>query len=492
MTQDPKKTLNSSISKSDAIDTLWRKGILTWKLDSCQKHLYNTFKNAKYRKTVFNCSRRLGKSYTLLVIAFETALSAPNMQIKYACPTAVMAQKVILPITREILKDCPTDLIPKYVRSEKSFTFANGSVIQIEGTDEGNAEKLRGTASHLSILDEAGFMDDLMYVINDVLMPQALTTNGKMLMASTPPRSSGHPYIQLMHEAQKHGTFIKKTIMDAMEDIKNDPPHFKNRITPEIVEEFKMNYGGDLSPTWQREFMCMVQTDQLRAVLPEFTESTEKAIVVEWPKPARFDSYVSMDLGFIDFTGILFGYYDFKNAKLIIEDELLLNGHEVTTKAIAEQVRAKEQALWTDPQTQIFKEPYFRVSDDDLITLNDLQKLHGLRFIPTKKDGLELAVNQVRMMIGAQQIIIHPRCINLIFQAKAATWAKNRRTFDRSEESGHYDLIAALIYMVRNVQFQKNPYPLIETYGYDVFTKGEKVISETARSISQMFNLRKK
>jgi hypothetical protein len=403
-----------------------------------------------------------------------------------------MAQKLILPSIREILKDCPEDLKPVYVKSEKVFNFKNGSIIQIEGTDEGNAEKLRGTSSHLSILDEAGFMDDLDYVINDILLPQALTTNGKMLISSTPPKSMAHPYVKFIYEAQKHDSYIKKTILDALEDIKNDPPHLKNRLNPEIVEEIKQSVGGENSPTWRREFLCEIKTDQSRSVIPEFNEAVEAAIVREWPKPDKFDAYVAMDLGFVDFTGILFAYYDFKNALVVIEDEILLNGHEVTTKAIAEQVRAKEQALWTDPKTQIFNPPYVRVSDDDLITLNDLNKLHNLIFMPTKKDGLELAINEVRMKIGAQQIIIHPRCQNLIFQLKAATWAKNRKTFERTEESGHYDLIAALVYLVRNIQYNKNPYPLFNNYNYyEAFSKGTQALSQTAQAFGQIFNIKK-
>jgi hypothetical protein len=479
-----------SISKQEAVEKLWRMHKLSWKLDSCQKSLYKVFHESKYRKVVWNCSRRLGKSYSLIIIAAEYALEHPNAQIKYACPTAVMAQKMILPSFREIFKDCPDDLKPTYVKSEKAFYFKNGSIIQIEGTDEGNAEKLRGTASHLSILDEAGFMDDLDYVINDILLPQALTTNGKMIISSTPPKSMGHPYIKFIHEAQRHDSYIKKTIMDAVEDIKNDPPHLKNRLNPDIIEEIKQSVGGEKSPTWLREFMCVIQSDHTKAVIPEFNEAVEKSCVVEWPKPDRFDAYVAMDLGFVDFTGILFAYYDFKNAKLIIEDELLMNGHEVTTKVIAQAVRDVEHKLWTDSNGN-YKEPYFRVSDDDLITLNDLQKLHGITFHATRKDNLENAVNEVRMKMGNEQIIIHPRCTNLIYQLKTATWAKNRRTFDRTEEAGHFDLIAALVYLVRNVQYQKNPYPLFSEYGYDVFSKGTRVVSETASTIGGLFGIKK-
>lgn len=481
-----------TISRKDAVDRLWRLGQLSFKLDSCQMHLYNKFKESKYRKVVWNCSRRLGKSYGLLIVALEYALQNPNTQIKYACFTALAGQKIILPTIRSILEDCPTDLKPNYVKNEKCFYFTNGSTIQIEGTDEGNAEKLRGTASHLSILDEAGFMDDLDYVINDILLPQALTTNGRILIASTPSKSPSHPFTKLVAEAAKHNAYIKKTILDALEDIKNDPPHLKNRLNPETIEELKEASGGEHSTTWKREYMCEIVLDSSRAVIPEFNEAVEKETVKEWPRPSRYDAYTSLDLGFVDYTAILFAYLDFKNSKLVIEDEIWMNGQEVTTKNIADQVKETEARLWKDPETGTIRDPYLRVSDDDLLTLNDLYRQHGLTFIPTKKDNKETAINEVRMRIGNCDIIINPRCKNLIYQLKTATWAKNRKTFDRSEEGGHQDLLDCLIYMVRNVQWQKNPYPV---YGsgkvFDVFSKGSQQLSSTAGIIKNLFKVKK-
>jgi len=481
-----------SISKAEAIDRLWRLGELSWKLDSCQKHLYAKFKNSKYRKVVWNCSRRLGKSFTLLVVALEYALQNPNTQIKYATFTALAGQNIILPTIRTILNDCPEDLKPNYVKNEKAFYFQNGSVIQIQGTDEGNAEKLRGTASHLSILDEAGFMDDLDYVINDILLPQALTTNGRMIIASTPPKSPDHPFVHLIAEGQRNDSYIKKTILDAIEDIKNDPPHLRNRLNPEIVQELMIASGGEQSSTWQREYLCNVQIDSSRAVIPEFNEAVEKITVVEWPRPPKYDAYTSLDLGFVDYTAALFAYLDFVNNKLVIEDELWMNGHEVTTKHLAEQVREKEAALWTDPKSKLQQDVYLRVSDDDLLTLNDLYRQHGLTFIPTRKDNKETAINDVRMKIGAGNIVINPRCKNLIFQLKTATWAKNRKTFDRSSDAGHYDLIDALVYLVRNVQWQKNPYPIVGANpAFDVFSKGSQYLSSTANTVKNIFRVKK-
>jgi hypothetical protein len=245
------------ISKNEAVEKLWRNGILHWKLDSCQKQLYRTFHDSKYRKVVWKCSRRLGKSFALLVVALEYALKNPGTQIKYACPTAIMAQKIIIPTIRKILEDCPVDIKPNFVKAEKCFYFQNDSIMQIEGVDEGNAEKLRGTESHLSILDEAGFMDDLEYVINDILLPQCLTTNGKILMSSTPSKEPNHPFDKFALEAELNNAYIKKTILDALEDIKNDPDHFKKRLNPQIIDEIMISQGGANSTSWRREFLCV-------------------------------------------------------------------------------------------------------------------------------------------------------------------------------------------------------------------------------------------
>jgi hypothetical protein len=390
-----------------------------------------------------------------------------------------------------LLADCPEDIKPEYVKSEKCFYFKNGSVIQIEGTDEGNAEKLRGTASHLSILDEAGFMDDLDYVINDILLPQALTTNGRLLIASTPPKSPSHPFVDLVYEAQKNDSYIKKTIIDAINDIANDPPYLKSRLNPDIVEELKQASGGENSTTWRREYLCDIITDHTRAVVPEFNEAVEKDVVKEWPRPTHYDAYTSLDLGFVDYTAGLFAYFDFKNNKLVIEDELWVNGHDATTKFISEQIKQKESALWVDPMSKMQIPVYLRVADDDLLTLNDLNRQHALLFIPTKKDNKESAINELRIKIANRDIIINPRCKNLIFQLKSATWTKNRKTFERSADGGHYDALDALIYLVRNVQWHKNPYPVHKGIAFDVFSKGSVNLNGAAKAIKDMFKIKK-
>jgi hypothetical protein len=77
-------------------------------------------------------------------------------------------------------------------------------------------------------------------------------------------------------------------------------------------------------------------------------------------------------------------------------------------------------------------------------------------------------VNRVRMDLANETILINPRCVNLINQIKYATWDKQRAKFSRSSEGGHWDLIAALIYLCKHIDRRTNPFPA--GHGYNPYT----------------------
>ena len=64
-------------------------------------------------------------------------------------------------------------------------------------------------------------------------------------------------------------------------------------------------------------------------------------------------------------------------------------------------------------------------------------------------------------MLQLEKIIIHPRCEITIRHLKNVKWASqtNKSKFARSPDDAHYDAVDALKYLIRHVQFSKNPYP---------------------------------
>ena len=177
-----------------------------------------------------------------------------------------------------------------------------------------------------------------------------------------------------------------------------------------------------------------------------------------------------MDTGGKDFTVILYGYYDFRAAKLIIEDETVIDfqNKDNTVELLIKEINKKEKQLWTSPITQEYKSPHLRVSDIDYIftteILNQSKKLLPIEeiiyFQVAKKDDNAAAINNLRTLLNNGRIIINPRCKTLIRHLKHAKWDKNKVKFLRSSaDDSHYDALEALKYMVRHVNFNKNPYP---------------------------------
>jgi len=56
------------LTKEQAREALWRKGHLSWLLDSNQKALYEMFHNNEQKMQGWLLARRSGKSYSLLCI----------------------------------------------------------------------------------------------------------------------------------------------------------------------------------------------------------------------------------------------------------------------------------------------------------------------------------------------------------------------------------------------------------------------------------------
>lgn len=440
---------NYDISPEEARKILWDRGNLTFKLDSNQVQLRQSYLAATTKNVVWACARRLGKSYTLCVIGIEKCLQQKNAKVKYLAPTQKMVRTIIRPLMRQLTADAPDHLRPKENKAEGIWYFpSTGSQIQIVGCDGGNAESARGSDSDLCIVDEAGFVDDLEYIVKSILNPTMLLTKGKTILASTPPKSPTHEFVVFMSQAKQDGSFIKKTIYD------------NPRISPDDIRKVaEEDCGGVDTIAFRREYLAEVVVDDDSAIIPEFKKEIRDEIVREWKRPAFYDCYTAMDLGINDLTVILFAYYDFKAGKLIVEDEYVVNGKSCTTANLAQNVVAKEKRNFADPFTGEIPRPT-RVSDNNLQVINDLQVTYGINFSPTEKREAEVALNNVRVLIASKRIIINPRCITLINHLEAGVWNKQKTSFARSGlKFGHFDAIDSLKYLVRNVDFNKNPYP---------------------------------
>lgn len=431
----------------------WRRGDLDYKRHDGQRQLTKAIRDAAATMAVIHAARGYGKTFDALVDCCEVGLKARNQRMVFAAPSREDAKKIVSAVMPMVLEDAPQEFKPAWIASEHMYVFpSTNSVLIIEGADDDRGNHLRGPHIHYAVCDEAGFWRHCQYVIKSVLLPQIQRVNGRMRIQSTSPESVGHDFVGLCEEAIRKSSYFRFTV------------HDNPRLTPEKIQKDAEEMSGKIGEAvWKetsvrREFLCEFVTDSNRAVIPEFDEAVH---VGEAVRPEWVDCYDGLDLGLVDLTHAIFGYWNFDDARLVIEDEMV--GQYMLTKDVATKIKAKELELWgTIPYFgKNFGHnrcPWGRYSDNEAQQLYDLSG-QGLSFAPAIKTDKEAAINRLRRMFSERKILIHPRCKSLIHQIKVGIWNERRYDYERLPGAGHLDGVDALVYMARMIDYNRNPVP---------------------------------
>lgn len=422
---------------------MWMRGNLSFKHHSTQKIINQKFNETKGQLFVGNCSRQLGKSFWGVTKCIEQAIKHPKSQIRYGAAFQSDLTDFILPAFNKVLEDCPPIICPKYKVQGSKWVFPNGSEIKLCGLDK-SPNSLRGNTLDLLCLDEVGFVSNLDYIYKSVIIPATThRPNAKIILISTPPNSPDHPFTDYCNKAKQEGGYAEFNI------------YTNPLINQDTIDRLAAESGGINSTTFLREYMCQFVLDSNSAIVPEWNDE----YIREAPKDEYFQYYhklTAMDMGRVDDTALIFGYYDFKQATLFIQDELIYNKEmgDWTTLDLKDGINKKELELWGTTK------PLKRIADsNNPHLLADLSTLHNVQFQATSKISLEAMVNELRILVGEGRIIIDPKCVNTIGCLKFGIWDKNRSMFARSKVYGHYDALAGLIYLVRNLPKHSNPVP---------------------------------
>lgn len=447
--------------RKELIDAAWYQGNLEYSLKPCQREMQSAVRAWPGFKYFIKCARRLGKTHLLCSMAVEQCLMKPGSKVRYGACTGDALQEMVLPVMESVLSKCPDALRPKWLASKKVYIFPNGSRIRLAGIDL-HPDRLRGTACDLFVIDEAGFVSDLGYFIDSIAMPQFLDPNNKvvagrkLVLASSPAKTPAHEFTEMCNEAETNGNYKWFDI-------------YSGGYPDAILEEFAKECGGKESTTWKREYLALDVVDEEHAIIPEWKKEYE----YEPPRDEYFPFYLkheSLDIGVRDLTVCLFSYYDFRRAKLMILDEFVISGPKMTTEKLAEGIKAKEKVVYGEHSV------YKRVSDIDLLLIQDLSMMHGLPFFQTDKGALEEMVNQVRIWVNSGKIVVSPKCTQLCGSLRYGVWNEKKTDFERSKSYGHFDALASLVYLVRNTDHTTNPIP--RHYGMNpqdtVFLKPER------------------
>jgi hypothetical protein len=435
---------------------------------------------------VLDISRQRGKSWLCCVLVAVLARCIPRLFVKYAAQELKSVRAIVKPTFDAILEDCPPAQQPTYDGQDNVWTWPNGSNVRAAGCNNKQYVALRGQKAHIVVKDESAFYDDY-DAVNRVLAPQLQTTKGFTLDASTPPETPGHPYTTVAMAAKGRGRYSHRTIY-------NHP-----RMTPEEVEGFLTKEAAKKglslaafkqSTYYKREFLCQHVLEEGRALAPEWLAQQEDgstiaaACTVEVPRPEYFTAYSVTDPGSQDLFATLHGYWDFVNARLVVEDETILK--DPSTDEAGQALLEAEARLWKEAREERRIDSTLRYSDIDYRLVKDLGKApYNLPYVFTEKTDVEAARNNCRAMLGRGQILVHPRCKVLLLTLETAIWNERRTDIVRTAQTGHADAFMALVYWVRNLQKDRNPFPRVTLQRGQLVTSAPS--SNTARNMKEAF-----
>ena len=406
---------------------------------------------------VWNCHRGFGKSTELVVLCIERCLKYPSQEVRYAAPSFKQCKEIVMPAVWKVLAQCPTDLRPQFSGGFE-FIFNNPawgtnevSRLVIIGCREG-ADAERGKRSNMIVIDEVRDIDRPKYVIEDVLGPHfARRANPLMILSSTPPLDIDHYFMKCCEEALLDDRYYKVRNLD-------------NKDWADVDEKLMVRLlrGAD-TPAYKREMLCELVPDDSYLATPEFRHVKDEIVVDCYQRPSHFYCFIGMDLGFKDYTAILYSYIDFVNHRLVIEDETFVN--QKTTQEIANFLREKEQELYS--KTPLYKW-IRRWSDNDPQELADLKKIYDIHIAAAEKTDKWASLASLRTGIANKQIVILRKCRHLIKQLECGR--KNNKETDFERENfrevspdeplkGHCDSIAALMYLWRMIKPYWDQYP---------------------------------
>lgn len=400
---------------------------------------------------VVEAHRGLGKSFLLLLLAFEAALRYPYQNVRYGGPTFKDTLQITQHNRGKLLRLAPDGLVEDHperivIRNPRWGNKKAVSEIFFFGANRDTIDNQRGLRSNVIIADEIGYFDDAEYAVSDVLsFHTVMQEHALMLLSSTPPPSQGHLWCtKFVPEAKSEKRYICMNVLSN--------PDFR----PEDEERLVAIVGGKNTTAWRREALCEHVSDEHDMVVPEFLHRRAD-IVKEVPKPTHCYQLAGADFGFKDATAVLFAYWDFREQKMVIEDEVVR--HHLTTRKVSELIKAKEEEHfhWVDKQ-KTRERPLWnqtrRVADGTLQQLEDLSVDFQLFFEPAEKQDRDAKVADFRSAIDAEKILINPRCVVLIHQLGAGIYNKSRRDFERQIGEpehglllGHLDAIAAAVYL---------------------------------------------
>jgi len=196
----------------------------------------------KDRFIAVRAARRFGKSFVFSAYALWFAATNSNKNIVLVSRSQRQSMWLFDQIVRLLTPTQLNDSVTRLTMSE--LEFSNGS--KITSLPGASYDSLRGITIDLALIDEAAYVRDELF---SVLYPTVITTQGRIVLISTPGLSAGEFYHACTSSDSGYTSF-KFTHDDAV--FADGRPH----VPREELERECKRAGGEESPFWKREYLA--------------------------------------------------------------------------------------------------------------------------------------------------------------------------------------------------------------------------------------------
>ena len=338
-----------------------------------------TFQNAWDSKTKIQLhqgSARSGKSFALLQFLIVKALQNDGLLISIVRKTFPALRTSAIRDFKDILKGLELWDEEKWMATEHTYTFDNGSVIEFFSTD--SAEKLKGLRRDILWIDEA---NELTY---EQYFQLAIRTTGKIILSFNPSFSVKHWILKEVQPGDDCETFIT-TYKD-------------NPYLPLEQVRFIEKYRETNPRYWQTYGLGQFAVNEKQIY--------DFEIVDEWDFDTAEFVCFAMDVGYVQDPTALIGLWK-SGDKLIVQEHIYKKG--LLTSEIVQMMKGN-------------------VDERDIIVIDSSEprlieeiKRSGFplaRGVKKGKDSVQWGIDLVKKW----QIIVPKHCTNLIEELYSYEW----------------------------------------------------------------------
>lgn len=381
---------------------------------------------------VLCCSRRKGKTEGGAAYLLKIAYENQGCQCLYLALTRKSAKNIIW---RTLKKTAHRYNIPAEFAESELKVVVGSSMIYVMGADAENiAERLRGSSFKLVVIDEIGsWKSDTRYLIDDILGPTLLDTNGTMLIQGTPPPTWEDT--DLFYEAwhKKDSAWKKFTIL------KN--PYIKHYDEWVEANRIKKKWSKD-HPTYRREWLAEWVKDE-ESLVVKFDSGRNK--YHDLPPNAKGEYILGIDLGFDDATAFsVLAVYPALRQIFIVESYQHVN---MIPSLVAKEVEILQKKY----------APIITVADAGGLGKSIVQELNQVYHMLVKAADKSNKKANIEIMNSAlinNQLFVSDLLIGLINEFSTLQWDSNKKDIDKRFEDHRYH---ATLYAFREAVRLLNP-----------------------------------